>query len=368
VLGLRDRLLGSPRFHRWAARMPGVNRLARQRAGQLFDLCAGFVYSQVLYACVRAGLFGTLRDGPRSLPVLAQRLGMPCASAARLLDAAVALRLLERRDGDRYGLGVLGASLNGNQGVLAMIDHHALLYADLADPLALLRDPQRDTRLRRYWTYASQSDPSMLNDEEVAAYTALMSASQHLVAELILDAYPLARHRCLLDVGGGDGSFLFAASRRAPGLRLMLFDLPPVARRAQARFAAAALCNHAQAFGGSFLTDPLPEGADVISLVRVLHDHDDEPALVILRAARRALPPEGTILIGEPMRAAPDTRTMSEAYFGMYLFAMGQGRARSPAEIAGLLAAAGFAHVRAHATAMPLQTSVLTARPSVNIT
>lgn len=347
--------------------MPVVNRLSRKRAGELFDLCAGFVYSQVLYACVRGDLFGTLREGPRSVSMLAQRLEMPCASARRLLDAAVSLRLLERRNGDRYGLGVLGASLNGNPGVLAMIDHHALLYADLADPLALLRDPRRDSRLRRYWAYASETDPSLLRDEQVAAYTALMSASQHLVADLILDAYPLARHRCLLDVGGGDGSFLLAVARRAPGLRLMLFDLPPVARRAQEQFDAAALCGRAQAFGGSFLTDPLPEGADVVSLVRVLHDHDDENALAILRAARRALPPGGTILLGEPMRGAQSTRTMSEAYFGMYLFAMGQGRARSPEEVAVLLAAAGFEQVSAHATAMPLQASVLTARASVNI-
>ncbi len=40
-----------------------------------------------------------------------------------------------------------------------------------------------------------------------------MAASQPLVADEILDAYPFARHRCLLDVGGGDGSFL--ASGRA---------------------------------------------------------------------------------------------------------------------------------------------------------
>ena len=77
---------------------------------------------------------------------------------------------------------------------------------------------------------------------------------------------------------------------RAPDLRLMLFDLPPVAERARARFAAAGLAGRAAAIGGDFLADPLPPGADVVSLVRVLHDHDDAAALAILRAARRALP------------------------------------------------------------------------------
>ena len=53
-----------------------------------------------------------------------------------------------------------------------------------------------------------------------------MSRTQPLVAEDILDAYPFARHRCLLDVGGGEGAFLAAAAKRAPHLALRLFDLP----------------------------------------------------------------------------------------------------------------------------------------------
>jgi len=77
-----------------------------------------------------------------------------------------------------------------------------------------------------------------------------MAASQALIAGEVLDAYDLRRHRCLLDVGGGDGSFLIAAAARAPALRLMLFDLPPVAERARTRFAAAGL-DRARAIGGS---------------------------------------------------------------------------------------------------------------------
>jgi len=362
VFALRDRLLASARFHRWAARTPLVGRIARRRAGELFDLCAGFVYSQVLFACTRLGLFEYLRDGPRSLAALAEHMSMPAPSAQRLLDAAVSLRLLDAREGARYALGVLGASLNGNPGVLAMIEHHALLYADLADPLTLLRDPRRDTQLRRYWAYARAANPATLGEEEVGAYTTLMSASQHLVADLILDAYPLSRHRCLLDVGGGEGAFLLSAARRAPNLRLMLFDLPAVARRAQQRLSAAGLAGRASVFGGSFFSDALPRGADIVSLVRVLHDHDDEAALAILRATHRALPTGGTLLLGEPMCDAPGAQTMSAAYFGMYLFAMGQGRARAPEHIRQLLGAAGFDAVRVARTAMPLQVSVVLAR------
>ena len=105
----------------------------------LFDLCAGFVYSQVLLACVQLRLFDVLAQGPLSLGELSSRLGLPLESTQRLLAAAQSLRLVEERGAGRFGLGTLGAPMVGNAAVAAMVEHHAALYADLRDPVALLR-------------------------------------------------------------------------------------------------------------------------------------------------------------------------------------------------------------------------------------
>jgi len=361
-LALRDRLLANPRFQRWATAFPLTRPVARRRARDLFDLCAGFVYSQVLLACLRLGLFDLLREGPRTASELSSRLSLSGEAAARLLAAAVSLRLVERRGEERYGLGVLGAALLGNPGVAAMIEHHSLLYADLQDPLALLRGSRGATELSRYWAYAGDNSRGSLSADEVAAYSALMSVSQPLVANEILDAYPLAGHRCLLDVGGGEGTFLLAVAKRYPHLQLMLFDLPAVVGRARARFAASGLAQGATATGGDFLADALPEGADVISLVRVVHDHDDAGALKLLSHVRRALPTDGTLLLAEPMSGARGAEPIGDAYFGFYLLAMGRGRPRTPQRLSELLHAAGFSHIRHIHTRMPLTTGVIVAR------
>jgi demethylspheroidene O-methyltransferase len=359
---LRDRLLGDPRFLRFATAFPLTRPLARRRARELFDLVAGFVYTQVLYACVRLRLFEMLADGPLTVDEIAARAQLPRAGAERLARAASALRLLEARPGMRYGLGVHGGALRGNPGVLAMIEHHALLYSDLADPLPLLRGQQQERALSSYWAYAEGAHPAELTAAQVAPYSALMSASQHFVATEILDAYPLHRHRVLLDVAGGEGTFAISAARRAPGLRLIVFDLPAVAEIARARLAAAGLAGRAAAVGGSFVDDPLPAGADLVTLIRVAYDHDDARVLVLLKKIHAALPPEGTLLLAEPMRSDDGDDPMADAYFGFYLLAMGRGRARSFAEFRTLLAAAGFTRIAPLRSRAPLLTSLITAR------
>ncbi len=363
VLGGRDRLLASAAFQRWASAFPLTRPIARRRVRELFDLCAGFVYSQVLHACVRLRVLETLEAGPLSRATLGRRIDLPPEGLDRLLEAAVALRLVERRRGGRFGLGPLGAAMVRNPGIKGMVDHHAMLYADLADPVALLRGDKGGGALQRYWGYARDADPRTLEEGDVAPYSDLMAASQSFIADEVLAAYPFARHRRLLDVGGGDGTFLRAVAAAVPGLDLHLFDLPAVAATARRRFAEAGVA--ATAHGGSFFDDPLPAGADVVTLVRVVHDHDDEDVVRLLRGVRRAIAPGGTLVIAEPMAGTSGAEPIGAAYFGFYLWAMGSGRARTPAELAELLARAGFEPPRLRTTRRPLLVRLMEARPGV---
>jgi demethylspheroidene O-methyltransferase len=360
-LAFRNRMVANPRFREWAARFPLTRPMARRRARALFDLNAGFVYSQILAACVRLRLFDALRDGPRSVPWLAAKLSLSTDATTRLMEAAAALDLVAPQSGGRYGLAELGAALVDNPGVAAMVEHHALFYADLADPVALLRNPRGGTRLARYWAYAGNDGAAALDGGAVGEYSALMAASQPMIAAEILGAYDLSRHRRLLDVGGGEGAFLAAAGHRHPALELMLFDLPAVAERARARLDREGLGARATTHGGSFHTDALPRGADVISLVRVVHDHDDEDVRGLLRRVHAALPAGGTLLLAEPMSGTPGAEPIGEAYFGFYLLAMGRGRPRRMEELQAMLKEAGFASSRAMPTRTPMLTSLLVA-------
>ncbi len=362
---LRNRLLSNPQFQRWSMRLPLLRGTARYHANAMFAVITGFVNTKTLTAAVDLGIIAALARAPESTRGLAVVAGLAEPAMQRLLAAAAAIDLVEALPGDRWTLGQRGAALSSNPGALAMIEHHKLFYADLADPVAMLRRGRGGGDLAAFWSYAEaagRGEPAATaaEDEATRAYSALMVASQPMVAEQVLDSFDFSRHRSLLDIGGGHGAFVREVATRHPGLQLALFDLPPVAARAREILAAQSL-PHIVAHGGSFRDDPIPGGADLITLVRILHDHDDAVVLALLKAVRAALPPGGTLLIAEPMAGTRGAEAMGDAYFGLYLWAMGSGRPRTAAAYTEMLQAAGFARVHERRTGLPMVTRLLVA-------
>lgn len=364
MLILRDTLIVNKRFQRLAASLPIFRSISRSRASNLFDVMAGFVYSQILLACIRLNVFNALANGPLHLEDLSRITNFPILGLQKLLDAAVAIKLLEQRSQGRYGLGPLGSPLVGNDAIAAMVEHHTAFYADMRDPLALLSGTNSDRNLGKYWPYVSEKaedQDSLQNKDNVAEYSALMSASLPLVADEIVDAYDFTKHTCLLDVGGGQGTFLKRVHLVAPKLKKMLFDLPGVAELAAQQLGLSPETQSIQTHGGNFFTDALPKGADLITLVRVIFDHDDARVLTLLQSIHAALPEDGNLLIAEPMADAPGAQAMGHAYFGFYLLAMGRGKPRKISEINDLLKKVGFSRVRTIATKMPINTQIVLA-------
>lgn len=359
----RNSWLSDPGFQRWSLKLPFLRGTARGHANAMFGVITGFVYTKTLTATVDLGIIAALAEVPMSEAALAAMTGLEPAAMSRLLAAAASVDLVESLPGDRWTLGQRGAALANNKGALAMIEHHKLFYTDLADPVAMLKRGRGGGELAKFWSYAEaagRGDPAAADDPGTQAYSALMAASQPMVAEQVLEAFDFGRTTKLLDIGGGHGAFLAEVAAKHPKLGLALFDLPPVAAAARQVLAAKGL-EKVEVTGGSFRDDPLPAGADVISLVRILHDHDDGVVQALLKKVHAALPPGGTLLIAEPMAGTPGAEAMGDAYFGLYLWAMGSGRPRTAAAYREMLTAAGFSRVVELRTGVPMVTRLLLA-------
>jgi demethylspheroidene O-methyltransferase len=358
LIGQRNRLLASPQFQAFAARNLFTRPIARARAGALFQIATGFAHSRILFACVELGLFQRLGSGPAMTRSLAEGTGLPVESMRTLLLAATSLDLLTPVGEDRFALGELGASVLGNPGLEGMIRHHSVLYRDLVDPVGLLTRPRGTSELSEVWPYAMGREHG--NADAALDYSRLMGETQAMISGHILDSLDLKSSNVLMDVGGGNGAFLQAALTRNSHLKAHLVDLPDVAGLARERFNKAGMGQRTTVSGQSFL-DGLPSGADAISFVRVLHDHDDPAVMTALRAARAALVRGGRLIIAEPMAETPGARAMGHGYFGLYLHAMGTGRPRTAAELTTMAQSAGFSRVREVPTPIPLLVRLLVA-------
>ena len=364
-----DRWLADPSLYRLSVRNPLTRWFTRLRARRLFSVMAGFVHSQVLLACVRLQLLALVQERPRTLEELSAACGVPAAALDRLVRSAVAIELLAPRGGGRFGLGPLGRPVASDAGLQQMIEHNAVLYEDLRDPLALMQGA--DAAMHAYWPYTTSVDPQAMgrwSPDKVALYSELMSSSQRFLIDELLAAYPFDDHASVLDVGGGMGGWICALARHAPHLRLQLFDLPPVAALARERVARAGLGERIEVHGGSFTAGQLPRGADLITLLRVAHDHPDHVVLPLLEAIHEALPPGGTLLLAEPMADPVGEPSVADAYFHFYLLAMGAGRLRTPQELATLMGQAGFVLIEEVPNPLPLHARLLVGRKCAKAT
>jgi demethylspheroidene O-methyltransferase len=350
LIRLRNRLLTDPRFISFVQSLPGGRLIARKKSQQLFDILAGFTYSQILSACVSLKVFERVgRDGT-SLAELTRATGLSADRCLMLVKGAESLSLLQR-SGQTVFLGELGAALLAQPWIMRLIEHHVHFYSDLSDPVALLKTGKATGDLQRYWAYDDSAG-------DKARYSALMAASQKAVSEQVLAAYDFGRHNQILDVGGGAGAFLTAVGARYPKLGLHLFDLPAVAALVS-RQPVTGQAPAIQAHGGDFRRDSLPSGMDLVTLIRVVHDHDDDAVLALFRNIRAAVIPGTTLLIAEPLSGHPSTARVADAYFNFYFTAMGQGRTRSPAEIAQIADQSGFGAMRQWPTQNPLIAGVV---------
>ncbi len=180
-----------------------------------------------------------------------------------------------------------------------------------------------------------------------------MKVKSTLTVEAIVDETPVpAGARRLLDLGGSHGLHSIAFCTRYPELTATVMDLPEALTTTAQAAADAGVSDRISTQLGSFLTEDLGEGYDVVLLFEIVHEHTPENNAELVGRAARALRPGGIIVILEDV--AGDTLEEHNAAFSLAMFACSGDRTYALEEIEGWLTDAGLVDVRQ----MPLPASV----------
>jgi SAM-dependent methyltransferase len=141
--------------------------------------------------------------------------------------------------------------------------------------------------------------------------------------------------RTVVDVGGGTGGMLAEVLRAHSHVRGTLVDVSGPVERSAEIFGAAGVADRVTTLPGSFF-EPLPPGADLYLLIKVLNDWPDRETLAILRRCAEAARPNGRIVVSGGV--SPDDTRDGLSHETVLLGGRSQNLAefREMAQLAGL--------------------------------
>jgi len=290
---------------------------------RIVELIEAFRRSKTLFAAVKLGIF----DGARPAD---------CQALPRLLDACVALGLLEKR-GEVYTNTPVAEKYLRSESPDSLTGYIQYSNDALYPMWAHLEDAVREGSPRWKQTFGLEGgifSGFFRTQEAKRDFLKGMHGFGRMSSPAVAAAFDLSRFRRLIDLGGASGHLAEAVRQRYPMIEAGVFDLPEVAELYPGTIA------------GDFFTDPLPE-ADLYSLGRILHDWSDEKIQRLLEKIHAALPDNGGLLIAEKL-LAPDNVSAHMQSLNMLIGT--EGRERPAAEYEALLRAAGFYKVESRVT------------------
>ena len=334
---------------------PAPDRAARD----LLRLMTGAWRTQAVAAFAELGVADHLLDGLTSTTELAAATGAEPDNLTRLMRYLASEGILTLEQDGSYALTEVGALLA--RGVNGSLRDLALLYGGpfyhSFEALAHTIRTGESAFLKMFGEapfdyFAQHPADARLFERGMAAGSSFLTA--------VPAALDLAAVRVVVDVAGANGRLLSEILRAAPGARGVLFDRPHVIEAAPEVLAELGCADRCDLVAGDFFSDPVPAGADLYLLSRILHDWDDDRCAVILANIRARITPGTRLAVMERPVPATDSDSLAFSYDVHMMVNNLGGRERTVAEYRALLHAAGFELHAEHP--LPLDMAVLLAR------
>lgn len=300
----------------------------------VWQLCTSGVPARCLQVVADLGIADRIPDEPVPVADLAGACGADPDALDRVLRLLAAHAVFEHSAGG-YGHTAASRLLREDQPMSMRAFVSMMGLPAIWNSLTALEHAVRTGRPgletlepEGFWAYL-QGRP-----DQAQVFGRAMTAKAGADIAAVLASYDFAGFHTVADIGGGRGHLLRAVLDGAPAVEGVLFDLPDVVGRFELDGQRLTL----QA--GDFFQDPLPP-ADGYLLMEVIHDWDDDAAVKILRAARRAARPGSRLLIIENVLDddRPDPRGQ---ILDIIMLTVTGGRERTAGELGVLLTRAGW--------------------------
>ncbi len=323
--------------------------------GELLRVSGGYWQTCALHTGIKLDIFTKLGGDSINAVQLANELKADERALTMLLDALCAMRLLSKSGGGdykntpeaRYFL----CKDSGDYLGYIIMHHHFLMDSWRRLDEAVING--RPTRKRAFQADSVQQESFLMGMFNMGV----------LAAPKIVEYLDLTRHRRLLDLGGGPGTFAVHFCMQNPKLETVVFDLPGSEKFARRSIEKFGLEGRIEFAAGDFNQNELPGEYDVIWMSHILHSEGPDACRKLLGKAAAALNPSGEIIIHDFILEDQKDRPLFPALFSLnMLLGTDQGRAYSQSEIIGMLNSVGIAEVRRTDFSGPTESGILIGR------
>ncbi len=300
----------------------------------IMQIAEGFMAAKHLFTASAIGLFEALADGPATCTEIAAKCRIPQRTLSISADAMASMGLL-RRDGDRYRNSPSAAAcLAGASGP----DLRPLLRFWDQISYRLWLDFEAGVRAGK-----GQRQFESFSDEQQQIFSAGVEAITGGAAAALAASYDFTRHRRVLDLAGGTGSFLIAILRRFPELQATLFELPGVCAVARQRLSGEPEGARIAVVEGDLFKDALPDGHDAIIVANTVHVLSAAHNVELLERLRVGADASARLLLVDVWLDQTRTQPQHAALAsGEFLMFSGEGQAYGEDDAVSWLAQSGW--------------------------
>ena len=321
----------------------------------MLDLIVGYWVSELVHVVAKLGLADVLKGGPKSPTDLARAVGADPATLHRVLRALASVGVfVERKDG-RFALTPLGATLRSDRpdslrafAIMMVDDYWFQAWSDLLQSVKTGQTAFDRVHGMKVFDYFGK------HPDKARAFGEAMTSISGTENPVVAAGYDFSKVRTLVDVGGSQGHLLAAILKANRKLKGVLFDRPQVIDQAR----SAPYVNDKQIAGrielaaGDFFQS-VPAGADAYIMKYIIHDWDDDLCLKILGNCRRAMAPNGRVLVVDAV-IPPGNDPHWGKLLDINMLVGPGGRERTRSEFEQLFARAGLKVRKIIPTASPL--------------
>jgi ubiquinone/menaquinone biosynthesis C-methylase UbiE len=306
----------------------------------LVQLINGYWNTQLIYVAAKLGIADLLKDGSLSCEELASKTETNAQSVYRLMRALASVGLFAEENGyfKLTPVGIyLQSDIPGSVQPLAILagKEHYRAWEDLLYSVQTGKSAFEHIYDMPVFDYYCQHPEAGENFDKA------MTTGSVATNARVIKSYDFSPIRKLVDVGGGNGSFLTSVIKANPTMQGILFDLPSAIAGAKDLIAAEGMSKHCELVAGNYL-ESVPSGGDAYILKRIIHLWDDERALVILKNCHRAMEENGKLLVVELIIPPGDNPSFGKLMDIHMLVLYSGGRERSEVEYRALFEASGF--------------------------